>query len=118
MAMDVTLDPGILFVVLNPDERGSERVFWKYMSVDYINSINFTQGSITVDFAPSEEIYNTDESIIDFCKKLDRIIEHHSFVNKLSSTQLNLDDIKRIVMACDRSIFYRNYMIFVERLFY
>ena len=104
MAMDVTLDPGILFVVLNPDERGSERVFWKYMSVDYINSINFTQGSITVDFAPSEEIYNTDESIIDFCKKLDRIIEHHSFVNKLSSTQLNLDDIKRIVMACDRSI--------------
>lgn len=104
MAMDVTLDPGILFVVLNPDERGSERVFWKYMSVDYINSINFTQGSITVDFAPSEEIYNTDESIIDFCKKLDRIIEHHSFVNKLSSTQLNLDEIKRIVMACDRSI--------------
>ena len=63
MAMDVTLDPGILFVVLNPDERGSERVFWKYMSVDYINSINFTQGSITVDFAPSEEIYNTDESL-------------------------------------------------------
>ena len=104
MAMDVTLDPGILFVVLNPDERGSERVFWKYMSVDYINSINFTQGSITVDFAPSEEIYNTDESIIDFCKKLDRIIEHHSFVNKLSSTQLNLDEIKRIVMACNRSI--------------
>ena len=41
MAMDVTLDPGILFVVLYPDERGSERVFWKYMSVDYINSIDY-----------------------------------------------------------------------------
>ncbi len=104
MAMDVTLDPGILFVVLNPDERGSERVFWKYMSVDYINSIDFSKGSTTVAFEAEEEIYNTDESIIDFCKKLDRIIEHHSFVNKLSSTQLNLDEIKRIVMACNRSI--------------
>lgn len=104
MAMDVTLDPGILFIVLNPDERGSERVFWKYMSVDYINSIDFSKGSTTVAFEAEEEIFNTDESIIDFCKKLDRIIEHHSFVNKLSSTQLNLDDIKRIVMACDRSI--------------
>lgn len=104
MAMDVTLDPGILFVVLYPDERGSERVFWKYMSVDYINSIDFSKGSTTVAFEAEEEIFNTDESIIDFCKKLDRIIEHHSFVNKLSSTQLNLDDIKRIVMACNRSI--------------
>lgn len=104
MAMDVTLDPGILFIVLNPDERGSERVFWKYMSVDYINSIDFSKGSTTVAFEAEEEIFNTDESIIDFCKKLDRIIEHHSFVNKLSSTQLNLDDIKRIVMVCDKSI--------------
>lgn len=104
MAMDVTLDPGILFIVLNPDERGSERVFWKYMSVDYINSIDFSKGSTTVAFEAEEEIFNTDESIIDFCKKLDRIIEHHSFVNKLSSTQLNLEDIKRIVMACDKSI--------------
>lgn len=104
MAMDVTLDPGILFVVLDPDERGSERVFWKYMSVDYINSIDFSKGSTTVVFESSEEIFNTDESIIEFCKKLDRIVEHHSFVNKLSSTQLNLDDIKRIVKACDKSI--------------
>lgn len=104
MAMDVTLDPGILFVVLDPDKRGYERVFWKYMSVDYINSIDFSKDSTTVAFEAEEEIFNTDESIIDFCKKLDRIIEHHSFVNKLSSTQLNLDDIKRIVMACDKSI--------------
>ena len=104
IAANVDIDPGILFVVLEPDERGYERVFWKYMSVDYINSIDFSKGSTTVAFEAEEEIFNTDESIIDFCKKLDRIIEHHSFVNKLSSTQLNLDDIKRIVMACDKSI--------------
>lgn len=104
IAMDVTLDPGILFVVLDPDKRGSERVFWKYMSVEYINSIDFSKGSTTVVFESVEEILNTDESIIEFCKKLDRIIEHHSFVNKLSSTQLNLDDIKKIVMVCDKAI--------------
>lgn len=104
MAMDVTLDPGILFVVLDPDERGSERVFWKYMSVELINSIDFSKGSTTVVFDSSEEILNKDESVINFCQKLDNIVEHHSFVNKLSSTQLNLDDIKRIVMACDKSI--------------
>jgi len=104
MAMDVTLDPGILFVVLDPDQRGAERVFWKYMSVEYINSIDFSKGSTTVAFEAEEEIFNTDESIIDFCKKLDHIIEHHSFVNKLSSTQLSLDDIQRIVMVCDKSI--------------
>lgn len=104
IAANVDIDPGILFVVLDPDERGSERVFWKYMSVDYINSIDFSKGSTIVAFEETEEIFNTDESIIDFCKKLDRIVEHHSFVNKLSSTQLNIDDIKRIVMACDRSI--------------
>lgn len=104
IAANVDIDPGILFVVLEPDERGYERVFWKYMSVDYINSIDFSKGSTTVAFEAEEEIFNTDESIIDFCKKLDHIIEHHSFVNKLSSTQLNLDDIKRIVMVCDKSI--------------
>lgn len=42
---NVTFDPGILFVVLNPDERGEERVFWKYMSVDFVNSINYVQDS-------------------------------------------------------------------------
>lgn len=104
MAIGVTLDPGILFVVLDPDKRGAERVFWKYMSVDYINTIDFAQESTTVIFKPSEEIFNTDESVIEFCKKLNSIIEHHLFVNKLSSTQFNLEDIERIVKACDKSI--------------
>ena len=41
IAQNVTLDPGILFVVLNPDVRGEKRVFWKYMSAGVINSIDF-----------------------------------------------------------------------------
>lgn len=28
---NVSFDPGILFVVLDPDQRGSQRVFWKYI---------------------------------------------------------------------------------------
>lgn len=40
-----TLDPGILFVVVNPDQRGEERVFWKYMSVEFVNSIDYTKDS-------------------------------------------------------------------------
>lgn len=36
----VSLDPGILFVILNPAERGDERVFWKYMSPSFLNSIS------------------------------------------------------------------------------
>ena len=39
ICLEVSLDPGILFVVLNPEQRGSERVFWKYMSVDFLNYI-------------------------------------------------------------------------------
>lgn len=31
IASEVTADPGILFVVLNPDVRGEKRVFWKYL---------------------------------------------------------------------------------------
>lgn len=104
IATNVTLDPGILLVVLDPDERGAERVFWKYMSVDYINSIDFSKGSTTVVFDSSDEILNTDEGIIEFCKKLDHIIEHHLFVNKLSSNQLDLKEISRIIKVCDKSI--------------
>ena len=29
IAKNVTLDPGILFIILNPDVRGEKRVFWK-----------------------------------------------------------------------------------------
>ena len=42
----VSLDPGILFVILNPAERGDERVFWKYMSPSFLNSIDFAKDSM------------------------------------------------------------------------
>lgn len=99
-----TLDPGILFVVLNPDNRCNERVFWKYMSVDFINSINYEKGSATISFTPDEEIKDTDESINAFCEKIADIVNHHSFVKKLDDRGYSRDDIIKIIMACNEQI--------------
>lgn len=100
----VSLDPGVLFVVLDPDQRGSQRVFWKYMSVDFLNSINFDNESMTISFSADEEILNTDESIAGFCEKLEAIIDHHSFVNQLDSKSYTRCDIEGIITACDAEI--------------
>lgn len=99
-----TFDPGILFVVLNPDERGSERVFWKYMSVDLLNSIDFEKDSVTISFSSDEEILDTDESIDIFCKTLETIMNHHAFVIKLSENDYSKRDMEKIIMARDEQI--------------
>ncbi|MCQ4862781.1 AAA family ATPase [Pseudoflavonifractor phocaeensis] len=101
---NVSLDPGILFVVLNPDQRDSQRVFWKYMSVDFLNSLNFDNDSVTIRFSADEEIFNTDESVAAFCEKLEAIISHHSFVNQLDSRSYTRRDVERIIAACDIEI--------------
>lgn len=48
IAYEVTADPGIIFIVLDPDERGRKRIFWKYMSPSFIKRINFEQSSTTI----------------------------------------------------------------------
>ena len=100
----VTLDPGILFVVLNPTVRGQERIFWKYISVDFLNSIDFNKDSATIDFSSDEEIFNTDESIDAFCESLEKITKHHLFVSKLDEAEYTKDEIERIIFACDEQI--------------
>ncbi len=99
-----TFDPGILFVVVNPDERGSERVFWKYMSVDLLNSIDFEKDSVTISFSSDEEILDTDESIDIFCKTLETIMNHHAFVIKLSENDYSQKDMEKIIMVRDEQI--------------
>lgn len=104
IATNTTLDPGILFVVLNPDVKGKKRVFWKYMSVEFINSIDFNKDSTTISFTSDEEIFDTEESVISFSKKLESIVLHHSFVNKLSEKELCKAEIDKIIVACDKFI--------------
>lgn len=74
------------------------------MSVEFINSINFEHDSATINFTAEEEILNTDESLMQFCVKLETIVLQHSFVNKLSEKELNRDDIEKIIIACDKHI--------------
>lgn len=100
----VSFDPGILFVVLNPADRGNERVFWKYMSVDFLNSIDFTKDSTTINFQAAEEILNNDDSILTFCEQLEEIVEHHSFVNQLERNTYSEEEVKRIIQACDDEV--------------
>lgn len=97
IANEVTADPGILFVVLNPDVRGEKRVFWKYLSPELIKSIDFGKNSTTIKFNSEDEIKDTDESISRFCCKLQRIIDFHMFLNKLDRDNLRKEDAIRIV---------------------
>ena len=80
---NVTADPGILFLVLNPTRRGKERVFWKYMSEDFLASVDYCKTSVELTFTARDEILNTYDSVNAFCKKLEKVINHHMFAKKL-----------------------------------
>ena len=93
----ITADPGILFVVLNPDIREGQRIFWKAMSKSFLSDIDFEKESKIIKFSPEDEIKNTDESIELFCEKLNGIIDTHLFLNKLNSDDLEQEDALNII---------------------
>lgn len=97
IAYEVTADPGILFLVLNPDIRGKKRIFWKYMSPSFLRMINFEQSSSTIKFYPEDEIKDIDESIDIFCKKLDKVIDTYMFLKKLDNEYLTKKDALEII---------------------
>ena len=99
IANEVTADPGILFIVLNPDVRGEKRVFWKYLSPSFIQSIDFEKNSTTIKLNSEDEIKDTNESVNMFCQKLQKIIDIHLFLNKLNKDNLRKDDAIKIVEA-------------------
>lgn len=97
IAYEVTADPGILFIVLNPDIRGEKRIFWKYMSPSFIKTVNFEQSSATIKLYPEDEIKDTDESIDSFCNKLDQVVDTHLFLRKLDNDYLTKEEALKIV---------------------
>lgn len=99
IASEVTADPGILFIVLNPDVRGEKRVFWKYLSPSFIQSIDFEKNSTTIKFSPEDEVEDTNESVDMFCQKLQKIIDMHLFLSKLNKDNLRKEDAVKIVEA-------------------
>ena len=104
IANNITLDPGILFLVLNPDERGNERVFWKYISANLLNEIDFSKDSTTITFFPADEIKNTEESVEIFCKKLSEVLTRHLFTNKLNCHSFTRKEVEYIINRCDKEI--------------
>ena len=104
LSLEVSADPGILFVIFTPKERNKERVFWKYMSVEFLNSIDFEKDSMTISFQPDDEIFNSNESIDEFCKKLIEISDNHSFVNKLERLDYSRKDILKVIEVCNEDI--------------
>ncbi len=99
IASEVTADPGILFIVLDPDIRGKKRVFWKYMSPGFIQGIDFKKNSITIKFNSEDEIKDTDESVNMFCSNLQNIIDFHLFLSRLNKDNLKKEDAIKIVEA-------------------
>jgi len=99
IASEVTADPGILFIVLNPDVRGEKRVFWKYLSPNFIKLIDFEKNSCTIKLNPEDEIEDTDESVNMFCNKLQRIIDFHLFLSKLNKDNLRKEDALKIIQT-------------------
>ncbi len=99
---EVTSDPGILFVVINTGKKGKERVFWKYISTEFIKSVDFNKKSYLISFSKEDEIFNTDDSINHFVEKLIKICKQHSFVKKLEIVnQKSVEDVKRIIETCN-----------------
>lgn len=101
---ETTLDPSILFVVYNAKEKGKERVFWKYMSVEFLRSIDFSNDSTTITFTLDDEIKNTNKDIDSFVRCLTKITERHSFVKKLENTQFTKDNVIKVIKSCDKHI--------------
>ena len=97
IAQEITADPGILFVVLNPESRSDKRIFWKCLSPLVLSDIDFSKDSKTIKFYPEEEIRDTDESIDYFCEKLNYIIGNHLFLHKLNSDNLKQEEALEIV---------------------
>lgn len=103
-AYSVTLDPCILFVVFNPTRRGCERVFWKYMSTDILNSVDFNNTTCSIEFNEEDEIFNNDESVDAFVGKLVKISEIHSFASRLSKIEYKKSDVLDIIINCGKMI--------------
>lgn len=97
IAQEITADPGILFVVLNPDSRNDKRIFWKCLSPLVLSDIDFSKDSKIIKFYHEEEIKDTDESIDYFCARLNFILDNHLFLHKLNSDKLEKEEALRIV---------------------
>lgn len=100
----LTLDPALLFVVVNPEDRGKERVFWKYMSPKVLREIDYQKSSVAIHFTEDDEIENSEKGILAFCQQLNHISNTHSYLSGLSDLDYKKEDIDRIINNCNEEI--------------
>lgn len=101
---EVTSDPGILFIVLNPTQRGKERVFWKHISGKFLSEIDFDKDSTTITLTKQDEIEYSDVSINEFVEKLQKIKDNHYFTKKLDNLNYKKEDVYKIIEARNKDI--------------
>lgn len=101
---EVTSDPGILFIILNPTIRGKERVFWKHISGKFLSEINFNHNSATINLTKQDEIEYNDTSINKFVCQLQKIKDNHYFTKKLDNLNYKEEDLYKIIDARNKDI--------------
>lgn len=102
IAREVTLDPGILFVVVNPSSRNSERVFWKYMSSKFIAALDFNNDTAVVNLTAEDEILYSNESVQELVERLDKIADTHSYLKQLECREYTKEDVEGVIIKlCD-----------------
>lgn len=104
VANEVTLNPGLLFVVLNPETRGKERVFCKYISSLFLSNIDFKKNSTVLTFSKDEEILNNEDSVDEFIKKLIYISENHLFTKQLSKREFSKQDVLKVIKVRSNNV--------------
>lgn len=104
VAREITLDPSILFLVIDPGKRHHERIFWKYISPQFLASIDFSKDSTIIDFTADDEIEDSDEGIDLFIEKLNHIADTHSYVKQLESREYEKDDVVKLINARCESV--------------
>ena len=104
VAQEITLDPSVLFLVIDPRKRHQERVFWKYISPRFLASIDFSKDTATVDFTVEDEIEDSTEGIDQFIEKLSHIADAHSYVKQLEPREYEKEDVLKLITARCESI--------------
>ena len=101
---EITLDPTILFVIINPEDKGNEHIYWKYLSAEFLNRIDYSKDSFTIDFDRADELLNTKECVNAFADKLIKLYDNNLFVKKLISTPYTEAEALRLIKDCNERI--------------
>ena len=74
------------------------------MSPVFIKKIDFRQKSKSIELFPEDELFDKDESIENFAKKLGFIAENYSFLKQLETRDYNITEVILMIEKCCKLI--------------